>query len=1029
MSLDPAELESAVRRGDAPAVRELLRHAPEAERTACAKALRSFLQGPEFFMAAPVMLGPDQFMQFLRSGWQDKPDGIIEQEREQEERNRGYNAWRAIADGLAFQLAAFGLAGGVAAAARLAQEFPLRYWGTGAARSIDSPAHDTELVAQVLADRRPAWLADFMDRHLRQSPGGIDAWPLARMLVRLGAIQRPAIAEYTTLMPSGLRREDPDYTGYRESSPGPADLLLADPGLLEDEVWRLFTVPEAGTALEKEDRWIAMPDDNGVASTATWSRALAQLAAEGHLDRDRLLDACLGAFTRDFNPNRVTWYATLLEQLAPSQAEIVARQATFRGLLAARSKAGVTIGQQALRRLADAGLADVGPLLDASGPALLFRQKSVATAQLKLIQKAAALHPAHAGDAAAAVAVAFGHERQDIQEAALALIGKLGVPAGQPLAEIRRLAADLSPSLIPQAIALGLLDAPVDDAATDDAATDEPLPGQAAIEARIGTLPAAAAEDLSWALTVARAGEVPGPARVEPQAGAVLPAPVTDPDELIQLLAMLIEDARDALAAERALAGAVRLSELPRQQRARVAAPVLRRAQRIMREYDPFSGDLITSDMALVTHVWAGEELPDAEDSREIGSYKSETYAVSGTGRALTMAGIFSARAWEAARLIEAGRGGVLLAEPETERGAITAETLLERVRELGRRRRPVGPYDRDVALLRLAPGPAGNLWDELGRLLGRPADALEETHRLVQLPVQFEPVCGLPLGRPLRHSHRWHPHVLAKTVGTVPAAPGCASWQLMTALSDPLADHGVLYGPSRFELRQYDAAVAAWTLICPWQPEVAAAHLLRPLSDGLIPGLTPATTAIQSIQHPGHPLGPVGHLALVTGLSSDAGDTRIAAAQLWSQACSDGRLNARLAAEAVVSGVKGNALKVSRIADSLQHASHTALGAHRVVQTVCIAAEAFSPHFPAGMHALFELAAGLGSKVGVAELPETVREVAARSGSTRLVTTARQLMQSADGQAPERGAAVEQAIAAVLARAEPQNPEQAANP
>jgi hypothetical protein len=186
------------------------------------------------------------------------------------------------------------------------------------------------------------------------------------------------------------------------------------------------------------------------------------------------------------------------------------------------------------------------------------------------------------------------------------------------------------------------------------------------------------------------------------------------------------------------------------------------------------------------------------------------------------------------------------------------------------------------------------------------------------------------------------------------------------------------------------------------------------------MPGLTPATTAIQSIGHPGHPLGPVGHLALITGFSSDAGDTRIAAAQLWSQACSDGRLDPRLAAAAIVSGVKGSALKVSRIAESLQHASHSALGAYRAVETVCLAAEGLSPQFPAGMHALFELAASLGRRVGVPELPAAVLEVAARPGSTRLVTTARQLVQSASAPALERGAAVEQALAAVLARADP---------
>src|SRR6202034_131157 len=92
-----------------------------------------------------------------------------------------------------------------------------------------------------------------------------------------------------------------------------------------------------------------------------------------------------------------------------------------------------------------------------------------------------------------------------------------------------------------------------------------------------------------------------------------------------------------------------------------------------------FSGDLITSDLALITLVWSGELAasklrPPAEESWNPGNS-----AVSPSGQALTMAGIFSARALEAARLIEAGSGGVLLAEPETERGAITAATLLGR--------------------------------------------------------------------------------------------------------------------------------------------------------------------------------------------------------------------------------------------------------------------------------------------------------------------------------------------------------------
>ena len=1017
MALVPAEVEAAVRRGDAPAVRELLRGATEPERASCAKALKHFLKGPQWQMAAPVMLAPGQFMRFLGSGFQDLPAAVAEQQRQQDELNVGYDAWREIANGLAFQLAAFGLAGGVAAAAALAQDFPhsLPYLSA------------RQQVALVLADRCPPWLGEFADRHLRADFTG---WTLARMLVRLGVIPPPTVAEYTTGMPAGLKMADQDDHGGM-TGPEPEAALLADPSLLEDEVWRLFTVADAGFALEREDRrpswW-----DGEAAQSQTWAQALTRLNAARKLDRNRLLDACLGAFSRDFNPNRVSWYATLLGQLQPTVDEIATRSATYLGLLAAGSKPALCVGQDGIGRLLAAGRLDAAELLAASTPALLHRQKSFAIAQLKLIEQAAARQPGCTPDAAAVVAAAFGHERQDIQEAALKLISKLGVPGGMPFETIRQHAADLSPSLAAEATALGLLGPPAA-AAPAAAAPDDGLPATAglaslpeqaaipdepAIEARITTLPAATARSLTEALALARSGEVPGPAPVRPEPGGPLPAPVTDPDELVQLLAMLMEDASDAIAAERALAGAVRLSRLPRERRARIAAPLVKRAEQIaLPHYHPFYGDLITSDLANLTLAWAGEEVP-ADDDREDDWHMPGDFAVGGTGQALTMAGIFSARVWAAAGLIETGRGGVLLAEPETERGAITAATLLDRVRTLVAAGVPPDAHDLDVALLRLVPEPAGELWPELARLTGRAAETFRDADQATRRPVSFEAVTGRPAGKPLRGYRDWHDHVLARIVGPVPAAPANSCWRLLTALSDPMTDHEVLYGPTRYHLRHYDAAVAGWPLICPWQPEVAAAHLLRPLSDGLIGGLTPATTAIDCIRHPGHPLGPAGHLALITGLSAESGDTRIAAAQLWAEACADGRLDPDLAARAIVSGVAGGALKASRIADGLQHAAHSALGAYRVVQTVCLATAGLAPDYPAGLHTLLELAARLGTRVGVPAMPAAVQELAARRGSTRLIATARQLAAAGQGPAPDRAEAVQQALAAHLQRA-----------
>jgi uncharacterized protein DUF6493 len=1018
VSLDTALLEAAIRRDDPAAVRDLLREATDAERAACARALKPLLRGPEFPPETIRIVRPQDVAGLISSlarGEPPRDSGGPRAERRSEN-----DQWREMANGRAFRLAVVGLAGGVAAAARALEDFEPIDWRWG---------NEVEMVAAVLADRSAEWLTELISRHLRlhgRFPFGIPAWPLARRLVRLGAIARPDVPEYTTLMPQGVWHtpEVPDG----DTRPADYDLtavLLADPGLLEEEVWRLFTVPDAAKALHDHDgragNWAEL---NG-RRWQTWADGLAQLSERGHLDRGRLIDECLAAFTRDFDVNRVSWYATMLARLDPSLAEVAARAQQYFGLLGAGSKAAVTVAQQAARRLLEAGLLEPGPLLEASGPALLFPQKSIAMAQLKLIDKILGVAPATGPQAIAAVAAAFGHERQDIQDAALALIRKRGIPVGAPLGELRLRARDLSPALTVQAAALGLGPnvGPAAGQHAPGSAGGGPDPDFSRLEARIRVLPDARRHGLAAALDAARRGIVPGSASVEPSGGAALPAPVSDPDELVQLLAMLMEDARDPVAAERALAGAVRLSGLPPELRRRAAAPLLKRAAAVMNEHTPFAGHRITSDMALIAQGWGGGQVP-ATTSR--GKDRSDWYepgsvTVDSSGQALAMGGVFSARTWEAARLIGVGRGGQLLAEPETERAAITSASLLDRLWQLaGRADGPgmAGRHDRDVALLRLAPGADDSLWEAWSALDGTPASELQASYRVIQAPLEFEAVTGTPPGRSTRGYGDWNQMLLAKITGSVPTVPGCPTWQLLTSLADPVRDHGRLYAPA-FDNRQYDTVVAGWALICPWQPEVAAAHLLRPLSDGLRPGPSPATAAITSLSHPGHPLGPVGHLALAAGIASAEADTRIAAAQLWSDACADGRLDPVLAADAIVTGVRGQALKLNRIADGLNHASHAELAACRIIETICRCVPALAAESAANLHLLLELAARLGAAAGVPAIPDTVRQLASRRSSTRLTATARQLLQAQDSPAPGHQAAAVQALTALVTRAE----------
>ena len=253
-------------------------------------------------------------------------------------------------------------AAAVAAKSGLADDLPTAVTAAGTMSWISPWGDDFDEIAHVYADRRPPWLAELADQRLQErfvgdgvfvgSQGGLESWPMARRLARLGAIARPAIPQYTTRMPISLYHEGwvsagqpPGIVWRPDARPGllyhPLDGLLADPGLLDDEVWRLFEVPGAARELTR--------------CKGTWEAALVTLSERGLLDRDRLLDACLDAFFKDFAPTQVGWYATFHDRMAPTLDEVAARTGQYLALLAANSAHGVALAQRACDRLLAAG--------------------------------------------------------------------------------------------------------------------------------------------------------------------------------------------------------------------------------------------------------------------------------------------------------------------------------------------------------------------------------------------------------------------------------------------------------------------------------------------------------------------------------------------------------------------------------------------------------------------------------------------------------------------------------------------------
>jgi hypothetical protein len=503
------------------------------------------------------------------------------------------------------------------------------------------------------------------------------------------------------------------------------------------------------------------------------------------------------------------------------------------------------------------------------------------------------------------------------------------VPEGAEAAVIAQHAAGLAPALTGKAAALGLLAAP-------------PVPAPAPVAASVAV-----------------------PLAPAPAAGP-LPPPLEDPAELIRLLTQLMEAAPDPLAVERAMASAVRLATVPERDRKRLGAPLVKRAEDILFG-QARAGDALSEWIARLVLAWSCVPCPPP------GWISNKTVPF------MMFHGV---RVVEACYLIAGGPAGAeLLAEPSAADGSVHPDALLARLATW--RGAPVMRYDMEVAVLRLPPvdPPFWEAWDKVHHAS---AEQARQAYQAGTATLILEP----DIGKATDRQGQIRPHVLAAIAGDPPAATGGSrSWKVLTDSPDPVLV---------FDLSRMSAVVASWPLVCPWRPELAAAHLLRPLSECLVPGRRYAdsgVTAVMGLARSSAPFGPVRHLALLTGLGSAEASVRIAAADVWKQAALAGQLAPDLAADALVRGVTGEAVKLSRLADGLRHASREPASALMIARTVFASAGHLVSADSPNLHLLLELTREIGAVIALPEPPESIVALAAGKGSTKLAAAARQLV------------------------------------
>ncbi|WP_345401906.1 hypothetical protein [Nonomuraea salmonea] len=222
----------------------------------------------------------------------------------------------------------------------------------------------------------------------------------AAVLGRGGVRTVLALLRHTGVTPP---EHDPLVVAWAACTPDAAG-LRADP-LLDHLVPRMFDAEGVGALLRDERADPPRP--------RSWLAALHELAGDGRIGRDLLLDGCLRRFLRGGQPADLRFFVRLHELLQPTDDEVSRRRRAYLGLLPAAPGA---VAEPVLRHVRRLGDLEAGDVTEAVRALLLRPERKLQTAGVTWLDEAAAGDPAAGLDALApALGCAFGSESTDVQ--------------------------------------------------------------------------------------------------------------------------------------------------------------------------------------------------------------------------------------------------------------------------------------------------------------------------------------------------------------------------------------------------------------------------------------------------------------------------------------------------------------------------------------------------------------------------------------------------------------------------------------
>jgi len=884
-----------------------------------------------------------------------------------------------------------------------------------------SRINGNEAMVAILTDRRPNWIDDWVQAKFDSDWQAID-WPSLRTLIRTGVCTRPTSDGYIMAMTMSL----PDSWSLSGGKYTPLSRkLLADPELLEYEVWRLFDAETwAFGGYESPDRepeW------------ESWSAALRTLAAEGHLDRDRLLDSSLSGLTMGFNNRAITDYISFHNYLKPTIDEIIARQRTYIDLRANQASHVVTFALQMLKAIDKAGAMDDSAFLDGASYLLVMRTKTQPKTGLSMLKRILKRNPDLAKPIARTAAAGLTHPSPDIQAESLNLIELAGAEGDDELlAMLAGALDDIAATNRPEAEKLlaklgGAEQAPEEPAAADLAgdislllsrceALDSELRGRAGVDEAVATLdgctpPAPLAFGVLDSLIPTSLE------RIEP---------VESFEELLDAVSHAVETVDSADEVERILDGISRLCDRRSDDFDRLVAPLVKRVSR--RDVADTSRGLVHSFgapawLGCLLLTWLTDQTVEPEgeiDKKEVGPIV-----------------FLNARVRELSQRVARRRAGPLLAAPTHVRGWIAPIVLCERLIELQAAGMDALECDMIQALLRMAPHGRADALKLAGEIKGGAGKALRWSlggDEKIKRSDRKHPLLWLAAGR-ARDQHGVL-DALGKfgltDLGADAIMPAEYSWKAriskhgygsqfyrypkLDVTIEPKGESGVRM--STFPTTALHARVSNWSIYgaaaewlsnwiaMNWPINCDAFHAagieaMMWRIDDPSSTMEPNFAFLSPIFEPDRPLTAMACLALCVGLVGRDADARTSAIDALAEAIQDGRAYYNDLADILIKLSEGGWLKLNRLADALGEVARlSAMHGHVVA---CILerwlARQTGPH--RDTHHVLTLLLELLSRFGLPLADEARGVLENLKGSSKTAKLARKLL-SHEPEAPK---------------------------